>query len=62
MIDVQLVICKGIGVRGSNHTGAANYSTRQVGGNTIEGNIGAIITRLGFWGIIYYNFNKEPPQ
>ena len=22
--------------------------------------IGALIIRMGFWGILYYNYNKEP--
>ena len=26
------------------------------------GNIGALIVRIGFWGILYYNHKKEPPQ
>ena len=25
-----------------------------------SGNIGALIIRLGFWGPLYYNYNKEP--
>ena len=25
-------------------------------------NIGALIIRIGFWGLLYYNHNKEPPQ
>ena len=24
--------------------------------------IGAIIIRLGFWGPVYYRYNKEPPK
>ena len=24
--------------------------------------IGALIIRIGFWGILYYNYNKEPPK
>ena len=24
--------------------------------------IGALIIRIGFWGILYYSYNKEPPQ
>ena len=27
-----------------------------------SGNIGALIIRIGFGGIIYYNYNKEPPK
>ena len=26
------------------------------------GNIGALIIRLGFWGPLYHNYNKEPPK
>ena len=26
------------------------------------GNIGALIIRIGFWGILYYTYNKEPPK
>ena len=25
-------------------------------------NIGALIFRIGFWGILYYNYIKEPPK
>ena len=25
-------------------------------------NIGALIIRMGFWGPLYYNYNREPPQ
>ena len=25
-------------------------------------NIGALIIRIGFWGPLYYNCNKEPPK
>ena len=25
-------------------------------------NIGALIIRIGFWGPLYYNSNKEPPK
>ena len=25
-------------------------------------NIGALIIRVGFGGILYYNYNKEPPK
>ena len=25
-------------------------------------NIGSFIIRIGFWGILYYNYDKEPPQ
>ena len=24
--------------------------------------IGVLIIRIGFWGSLYYNFNKEPPN
>ena len=24
--------------------------------------VGALIMRTGFWGIVYYNYNKEPPR
>ena len=24
--------------------------------------IGALIMRIGFWGPVYYNYNKEPPR
>ena len=23
-------------------------------------NIGALITKIGFWGIVYFTYNKEP--
>ena len=23
---------------------------------------GALISRIGFWGILYYNYNQEPPK
>ena len=29
---------------------------------TVPSNVGAKIIRLGFWGILYYNHNMEPPQ
>ena len=25
-----------------------------------ESNVGAIIIRIGLWGFLYYNYNKEP--
>ena len=25
-------------------------------------NIGALISRIGFWGPLYYDYNKEPPK
>ena len=25
-------------------------------------NVGALIIRTGFWGIVYYNYNKEAPE
>ena len=25
-------------------------------------NVGALIIRIGFWGSLYYNHNKEPPK
>ena len=25
-------------------------------------NMGALIIRIGFWGILYYSYNKEPPN
>ena len=25
-------------------------------------NVGALIIRIGSWGILYYNYNKEPPK
>ena len=25
-------------------------------------NVGALIIRKGFWGPLYYNYNKEPPK
>ena len=25
-------------------------------------NVGALIFRIGFWGPLYYNSNKEPPK
>ena len=29
----------------------------------VEGlSIGALIIRIGFWGPVYYNYNKEPPK
>ena len=24
--------------------------------------LGALIIRIGFWDIVYHNFNKEPPK
>ena len=27
-----------------------------------ELSIGALIIRIGFWGPVYYNYNKEPPK
>ena len=24
--------------------------------------IGALVRRIGFWGPLYYNYNKEPPK
>ena len=34
-------------------------------GGTIENpipNIGALIIRIAFWCILYYNYSKEPPK
>ena len=27
-----------------------------------EANVGALTIRIEFWGIIYYSYNKDPPQ
>ena len=27
-----------------------------------ESTLGALIIRIGFWGPLYYTYNKEPPQ
>ena len=27
-----------------------------------EGNVGALIIRIEFWGPLYYTYNKEPPK
>ena len=27
-----------------------------------HGAIGALLIRIGFWGALYYNYNKEPPK
>ena len=27
-----------------------------------DGNIGALIIGIGFWGPVYYSSNKEPPK
>ena len=27
-----------------------------------QGNIGALIIGIGFWGLLYYSSNKEPPK
>ena len=29
---------------------------------SISANMGALIIRIGFWGPLYYNCNKEPPK
>ena len=31
-------------------------------GERATDNIGALTSRLGVWGILYYNYNKEPPK
>ena len=28
----------------------------------LTGNIGALAIRIGFWGPLYFNYNKDPPQ
>ena len=28
----------------------------------ITTNIGALIIRIGFWGPLYYSYNKKPPK
>ena len=33
-----------------------------VTGKQHDYNIGALIIRIGFGGIVYYNYNKEPPK
>ena len=32
------------------------------GRSLVSVNIGALIIRKGFWGTLYYNYNKEPPK
>ena len=33
-----------------------------IGNNDSVTNIGALVIRIGFWGPLYPNFNKEPPK
>ena len=34
----------------------------QIAPQTLEPTIGALIIRIGFWGPLYYKYNKEPPK
>ena len=57
----------GIG-RVAGETGATAEASNGVAGAPREGcplhsntgNVGALIIRIGFWGILYYRYNKEP--
>ena len=40
----------------------ASQSYRGNEEDSIVANIGALIIRIGFWGPLYYNYNKEPPK
>ena len=46
--------------RGPGLPGAGGSRLRRT--CTGEYTIGALIIRIGFWGILYYSYNKEPPQ
>ena len=38
---------------------SSSLGLRHVG---LEFNVGAFFIRLGFWGIVYYSYNKEPQK
>ena len=41
----------------------ANYGRRRRSTTTMAvTNVGALMIRIGFWGPVYYNYNKEPPK
>ena len=40
----------------------SEFRPRSSGISSFEDNIGAFIIRIGFWVMLYYNYNKEPPE
>ena len=36
------------------------YHSSTSGARTVRDHVGALIIRIGFWGPLYYNYNKEP--
>ena len=47
---------------------ASGFDRARVHGRTFMGHlvlkasIGALLIRIGFWGPLYYNYTREPPQ
>ena len=41
---------------------STTYQSSSAARKNTEANVGALIIRIGFWGPLYYNYNKEPSQ
>ena len=38
------------------------YGVQGLGLKALGVNIGALVIRIGFWGILYCNYDKKPPK
>ena len=49
--------------RGVAPTASSTYSTPRLFSEPVKArfaNLGALIFRIGFWGLLYYSYNREP--
>ena len=46
----------------SRHPGITGLEASSSGASNLTANVGGLIIRIGFWGQLYYNYNKEPPE
>ena len=42
--------------------GITGLEASSSGASNLTANVGGLIIRIGFWGQLYYNYNKEPPE
>ena len=47
----------------SLYLGLTVFPVKLLSGRSIYdiGNVGALVVRIGLWGILYYTYNQEPP-
>ena len=61
MLQLQRILLRGPGMI-RHDFGTRSLSRPRGFGVLSSGYIGALIIRLGFWGPLHYNYNKEPPK